>query len=128
MATKKKTKKKKSKSASPILECIRDGETMKPYTNKEFKGYKCPSCGYFEGKIDPAPKKKKGAAFVECPECGNVKALEIDEPNRIGIVCCSCGYTAGRPLKRVENEQLIKLDEEIASIEQQIDPSLLKSN
>ena len=130
MASKKnnsKKKGKKSKSTSPVITCIRDGTAMKPFTEKAFKGHKCPTCGYFEGKLDPLPKKKRGVSLIECPECGGMKAMEIDDANRMGVLCCKCGYSAGRTLKRVANDQLSKLDEEIASIGKQLNPSLLKA-
>ena len=94
MASKKnksKKKGKKGKSTSSTMACIRDGTAMNPFTDKGFKGYKCPTCGYFEGKLDPIPKKKRGVSLIECPECGNMKAMEIDDTNKMGVKCFNCG-------------------------------------
>ena len=106
--------------------CLRDGTKMKPFKEGTFSGHKCPECGYFEGWVKPLPKKPRGVRLEECPNCGATKAFDAPDDDKIGVTCMACGYSAGRQLQRVQNDQLSDLDKEIASLRSQVDESLLK--
>ena len=106
--------------------CLRDGTIMKPFKEGPFSGHKCPDCGYFEGWVKPIPKKPRGVVLEDCPNCGVTKAFDAPDDDKMGVTCMACGYSAGRQLQRVQNDQLTVIDEEMASLRSQVNEALLK--